>query len=154
MRFLVGLLALAALLAGCSAIDAESDGLVRLSAEGSAREVVDRLVGSIEANPNLRLVAVVDHRANAARVELELEPALLVIFGNPALGTPLIASSPDVGIDLPQRVLVVERSGRTEIIYNDPAVLVERRGGDVSLEEITTIAGALEVLADSSSNAR
>lgn len=61
------------------------------------------LRGAIESNENLQIVAELDHRENAATIDLELRPTRLIIFGNPTLGTPLMQSSQSAGLDLPQK---------------------------------------------------
>ncbi len=121
-------------------------GLVTLDASGTARAAADRLLVAIEENPNLELVAEIDHAANAASVDLELSPIIEVIFGNPSLGTPLMQASPTSGLDLPQKMLFVETSDGVTISYNDPLYLAERHTIDPALSELSTIADALGVL--------
>jgi uncharacterized protein (DUF302 family) len=53
----------------------------------------------------------------------------LVIFGNPAMGTPLIQRSRSMGIDLPLKALIWEdRNGQVWFSYNAPDGLVRRHG--------------------------
>lgn len=129
-----------------STVDA-NEGLVVSTTTGTAREAADRLLGAIEANDALILVAEVDHTANAASVDLELRPTIEVIFGNPNLGTPLMNESRSVAIDLPQKMLFVETDDGVEIVYNDPQYLASRHGIDSSTPELATISGALDMLA-------
>ena len=51
----------------------------------------------------------------------------LLMFGNPALGTPLMQEVQTTGIDLPQKMLVWESDdGNTFVSYNEPAYLARR----------------------------
>ena len=106
-----------------------------------------RLRDAIEGNPNLTVVAELNHQANAARVGLELPPIRLIVFGNPALGTPLMRVSQTTGIDLPQKMLVYrDLDGETRVAYNDPAYLARRHRLGTP-PQIATIRQALESLA-------
>ena len=123
------------------------EGIVEVSASGTAREAADRLLAAIESNDALTLVTEVDHSANAASVGLELPPTIEVIFGNPELGTPLMRESRTAGLDLPQKMLFVEGDDGVTISYDDPAEIAQRHGIDTDAEPVPTITGALEMLA-------
>ena len=127
---------------------ARNEGVVTVESANDFETTYDRLVAAIDANPNLTLVAELDHRANAASVGLDLRPTRLVVFGNPALGTPLMQASQTVGIDLPQKMLVYQDAGgRVRVAYNAPAYLARRHDlGDVAT--LDAIAAALVGLAE------
>ena len=58
---------------------------------------------------------------------MELQPTELLLFGNPKLGTPLMAANRRVGIDLPMRVLVWEDTQKAVWIgYVEPDTLKKR----------------------------
>lgn len=122
-------------------------GLIRTTGIGTVQEAADRLVAAIEANPKLRLVAVVDHAKSAARVDLVLEPTIEVIFGNPNLGTPLMQQARTVAIDLPQRMMITQVDGVLEVFHNDPMALAERHGIPIDTPQLAVIVGALSGLA-------
>lgn len=125
-----------------------SPGLIETSGTGSAADAADRLVAAIEANEKLKLVARIEHSAAAANAGLELGPTVEVIFGNPALGTPLMQLSRTVAIDLPQKVLVAEIDGSLRVFHNDPAYLADRHGIPADTPQLAVIAGALQNLAN------
>lgn len=105
------------------------------------------LRNAIVANENLQIVAELDHRENAASVDMELRPTKVIIFGNPNLGTPLMQSSQSTGLDLPQKMLVWEdEDGTVNISYNDPEYLQERHaisGNETVVSQITAALNAL-----------
>ncbi|MFO7893052.1 MAG: DUF302 domain-containing protein [Longimicrobiales bacterium] len=157
MRRQLLLPALALLVAACQPPDAgeqaaaaELDpGLVTVESDVAFEETYDRLRTAIEGNENLRILAEVDHGANAAGVDRELPPTRLILFGNPDLGTPLMEGARTTAIDLPQKLLVwADAAGRVFITYNDPAYLQRRHGIEGRDEILATIAGALGSLAD------
>lgn len=127
---------------------APNEGLVVTVSSYDAATTYQRLVDAVEAIAPLRIIAEVDHAANAERVGLELRPTKLLIFGNPTLGTPLMQARQTVGIDLPQKMLVWEDAhGQTYLAYNDPYYLAERHGIPEDQTQLATVAGALKGLA-------
>ena len=65
----------------------------------------------------------IDHTAAAHEVGMDLVPALVVVFGNPRVGTPLMQNDARIGIELPLRMLVWNDEEATTIGYNDPREL-------------------------------
>lgn len=89
---------------------------------------MDRLEAAVRSKGQT-VFARVDHAAGAARVGQQLRPTEVLIFGNPAGGTPLMVCSQSIGIDLPQKALVwQDESGQVLLAYNDPAYLARRHG--------------------------
>lgn len=148
--------ALAVLLTACQDADpgqgaqdaAFDSGLVTVESELNFQETYQRLREAIDENENLRTLATVDHEANAAGVGQELPPTRLILFGNPALGTPLMQRVRTTAIDLPQKLLVWEDGeGRVFVTYNDPFYLRDRHGIEGRDEILTTVSNALGTLA-------
>lgn len=128
------------------------NGLVTQTAEEeTVDEAVERITSDIESDENpLSLLYQLDHRENAATVEtvdLDLPPTVVIMFGNPAAGTPLMQGSRTVGVDLPQKMLVWDDDGEVKITYNDPEHLAERHGIEGQQERLGKIRGALDNLA-------
>jgi uncharacterized protein (DUF302 family) len=101
-------------------------------------DTVTRLTGIINAK-GLRLFDVIDQRAEAQKVGLDLRATVLVIFGSPAAGTPVMVASPLSAIDLPLKVLIWDDDGKTKVSYYDPAGTVARY--DVPAELAGNLAG-------------
>ena len=122
------------------------DGLVTVTSEESFDATVERITADIEESP-LNLVTTIDHAANAASADLDLPPTTLLVFGNPAVGTPLMQASRTVAIDLPQKMLVWEADEGTRVAYNDPAYLAERHEIDDQSDRLEQIRSVLDSLA-------
>jgi uncharacterized protein (DUF302 family) len=123
--------------------DENDDGLVTVEGGDTVEETVERIENAIdEGDPEL--VTTFDHAENAASVGEELRETTLILFGAPAVGTPIMQEKQTAGIDLPQKILVwCDEDGRTKITYNDPEWnLVERHGVSQS-EEIEMMSEAL-----------
>ncbi|MFU8869876.1 DUF302 domain-containing protein [Natronococcus sp.] len=109
---------------------------------------VERVKDAIEENDDLGLMAEFDHEANADSSDYALKPTTVLVFGNPNLGTPLMQSARTLAIDLPQKLLVMERAdGTVTVSYNDPTYLAERHGLDEADDRLDTVSDALSSLA-------
>lgn len=86
---------------------------------------VTRLTDMIGAK-GMRLFAVIDQRAEAQQAGLDLRDTVLVLFGSPAAGTPVMAAAPLSALDLPLKVLVWDDQGQAKVSYYAPAALAAR----------------------------
>jgi uncharacterized protein (DUF302 family) len=101
-------------------------GVLTVASPYTVSETVDRLEAAIRAW-GLTLFAHIDHSGNAERVGLAMQPAHLLIFGNPRIGTPLMVASPLLALDLPLKALVWQnQDGQTQVSYNSIPYLAER----------------------------
>jgi uncharacterized protein (DUF302 family) len=120
------------------------DGLVRLESRHSTPITGQRLEALL-SNAGVRIFARIDFSADAKAAGLEMHPELLLLFGNPKAGTPLMVEQPSVGIDLPLKALLWEDAdGRSWLAYNDPSYIVRRHG--VSSGLATNLAAAVPLL--------
>jgi uncharacterized protein (DUF302 family) len=92
---------------------------------------VERLLAAIEA-AGMRVFAQIDHAAGAHEAGLAMPPTIVLIYGNPKGGTPIMLAAPRSALDLPLRVLIREADG----------------GVVVSFYPITALLGASEVPAE------
>jgi uncharacterized protein (DUF302 family) len=99
----------------------EADVVTKLSRESVAATVAE-LTGMITAK-GMRLFAVIDQAAEARQAGLTLRETVLVIFGSPQAGTPVMAASPLAALDLPLKVLIWADEGQTKVSYYAPAAL-------------------------------
>lgn len=97
---------------------------VRVEAAGSVPETAQRLVAAVEG-AGATVFARVPHSKGAMSVDMELEDAELVIFGNPKLGTPALQQDIRAGLVLPLRVLVYDDGGQTVLTYESVDAMFE-----------------------------
>jgi uncharacterized protein (DUF302 family) len=74
----------------------------------------------------LKVFAVIDQSAEASQVGQQLRETVLVLFGSPAAGTPVMVAAPMAALDLPLKVLIWENDGQTCVSYYGPAALAAR----------------------------
>jgi uncharacterized protein (DUF302 family) len=123
--------------------DAAVNGLRMLPTQHSVAEVLRRIQSLARAR-GLTVFAQIDFSGDAERSGLTLRPTGLVILGNPKAGTPLIAATPTVAIDLPLKILTWhDAEGRTWVAYNEPEYLQARHGLPAELLNNIAALGAL-----------
>jgi uncharacterized protein (DUF302 family) len=120
--------------------------MIHKTSPHSVTETMDRLQAAVEG-AGATVFARVDHAAGAASVDMELRPTVLMIFGNPKLGTPPMQSNQTAGLDLPLRVLAYEDAeGVVHVTYHDPATLADDHGLPTDASYLGMMTGALDKL--------
>ena len=120
--------------------------MVELTANGDAEQAETRLREALDGH-GLQLFARIDHAAGARKADVELEPDVLLIFGNPSVGTPLMQADPRVGIELPLRMLIWQSHNGTHVGYLDPHELAGRYALDGHQQTLERQSGVLTELA-------
>src|ERR1700722_3622075 len=105
-------------------VAAETNVVTKLSRESVAATVAE-LTSMITAK-GMRLFAVIDQAAEARQAGLTLRETVLVIFGSPQAGTPVMAAPPLAPLDLPLKVLIWSDEGQTKVSYYAPAAIAAR----------------------------
>ena len=119
------------------------DGWIIKDSANSVSVTADRLVAIIEKAPP-KLFARIDHAAGAKNAGLELDEATMIMFGAPAIGTPIMQQNIKAGLDLPIRVLIWDEGGQTKIGYLDPQALKARYEIEGADKAFAGMAGALD----------
>jgi uncharacterized protein (DUF302 family) len=122
----------------------DEPGVVTKLSPRSVADTTTRMTGILGAK-GVKLFTVIDQAAEARQVGLQLRDTTLVVFGNPAAGTPVMAASPMSALDLPLKVLVWDDGGQTKVSYYAPAELATRHGLAPDLERNLA---AIDVLTD------
>jgi uncharacterized protein (DUF302 family) len=129
-------------------VAAQSGNLVSKKSAHDVARTVERLETAIKSR-GAAIVAKVDHAAAAKANGLELRPTIVVLFGNPKLGTPLMQSAQTAGLDLPMKVLVwQDAAGAVHLGYFAPAALGASHGIKDRDEVLKTMTGALGAITD------
>ena len=119
------------------------NGIVSQQSQHSVDETVMRLENLLEAK-GVTLFALIDHSGEAEKAGMKMPPTRLLIFGNPAVGTPVMLAAPSIAIDLPLKILVSEDSeGAVWLSWNSPEYLQQRHGVPADLLKNIGVAAAL-----------
>ena len=101
-------------------------GITRFTSPWSFDETVQRIEVILKSK-NIKLFAKIDQAVEAKVVGLTLRPTTLLIFGDPAKGTPLMDAHPNLAIDLPLKALVWESApGEVYVGLTSPEFLQQR----------------------------
>ena len=112
--------------------------IVTKLSQRSVAGTVTRLTGMLTGK-GMKLFAVIDQAAEARQAGLTLRDTVLVIFGNPAAGTPVMDAFPLAALDLPLKILVWADGAQTKVSYYSPAALAARH--QLSAEFAAKLAG-------------
>lgn len=110
------------------------DGLITVPSSQSIDDTVAALTAAISANDAFRIPLVLEYDAGP----------VLIVFGNPNAGTPLMQATQEIGLDLPQKFLIwKDYRGGVQITYNDPFFAAKRHNVQGQDNRLAAIAGAL-----------
>lgn len=125
---------------------ARADALIVKTSPHSVTVTMDRLEAAVK-KAGATVFARIDHAAGAASIDAALAPTQLLIFGNPKIGTPVMAVNGAAGLDLPLRVVVFQdKDGATRLGYHAAERLVEDHAIPADLPALTRMKGALNSL--------
>lgn len=149
-RFFVSVAALVLLVFPIS-VEADSGVITKASAH-SADATTRRLEDAIKSR-GFMVFGRLDHAAAAKDFGLSMPYSIVVVFGNPKLGTPNFVKNPPLAIDLPLKALVWEdKDGKVWLSYNSSKYLYEtiyaRHGQPFTPEMVKRLEAGLAKLTD------
>jgi len=104
----------------------DDSGIVSIKSRLSSSQTVERLKSTFQAH-GIKVFAVIDQQAEARNVGLDMPPMVLILFGNPKAGTPLLLARPLSGLDLPLKALVSEaKAGEVMVSFNATQYILKR----------------------------
>lgn len=105
-----------------------ASGVIATRSAYGMEETVARLKKDIAAK-GITFFQEIDQSALAAKAGITLKPSVLLIFGNPPLGTQFITANPQAGLDWPVRMLVYrDAGGAVWVAYTDFGWIAQRHG--------------------------
>jgi uncharacterized protein (DUF302 family) len=121
------------------------EGIISKPSKYSVPETLHRLETILTAK-GIKIFALVDHSGEAEKAGLKMPPTLLLIFGNPKGGTPVMLAAPTAAIDLPLKALAwQDANGQVWLSYNDPEYLKRRFGlTDDVMKPLAGMGGVIE----------
>ena len=77
----------------------------------------------------MEIFAEIDHAAGARSAGMQMPPTMLLLYGSPRGGTPVMLEQPRAALDLPLRVLVREGTdGRTLVAFHPVGAMLRAIG--------------------------
>jgi uncharacterized protein (DUF302 family) len=111
----------------------------------SVAATTERLLQAL-GDRGITMFARIDHAGGARAAGLELPDEELVVFGDPRAGTLLMQLDPQVGYELPLRLLLWDAGDGTLVGYRPPTELAQRYAVGEQTELLGQMTGLLEVL--------
>ena len=107
---------------------AANDGIITVKSAYPMGETIARLKKDI-ADKGIKFFDEIDQSKLAADAGIKLHPSVLLVFGNPPLGTQFITANANAGLDWPVRLLVFENDkGEVWAAYTDFDWIARRHG--------------------------
>jgi uncharacterized protein (DUF302 family) len=107
---------------------AKPPAVVEYTSEAGFEKTLDWLVALIEG-AGMSLFARIDHAAGARAVGLDMPPTVLLLYGHPRGGTPIMLAAPLAALELPLRVLVrQDAEGRARVSFHPIVPWLEELG--------------------------
>ena len=109
-------------------VTSAQSGVIAQRSAYDVNETIARLKKDIAAK-GIVFFQEIDQTALAAKAGIELRPSVLLIFGNPPLGTQFITANAQAGLDWPVRMLVYrDAEGAVWVAWTDFAWIAKRHG--------------------------
>lgn len=98
--------------------------LIKHQSTHTFEETVNLIIDFLKSK-DIKIFSIIDHRKNADEVGLTMKNETVIIFGSPVTGTLLMKENPEIGIDLPAKLLVYSTDKDVFVLYKDPEELID-----------------------------
>lgn len=92
-------------------------GLTEIITPSDFTATLARVAAAIAA-AGLTVFARIDHAQGAAQAGLAMPPTVVLLYGNPKGGTPIMLAAPGAALDLPLRLLVRAVDAGTSVSFH------------------------------------
>jgi len=128
---------------------ASDDGIIRVESSYSMEETIERLKKDI-VGKGIKFFSEIDQSKLAADAGIKLRPSVLLIFGNPPLGTQFIIANANAGLDWPVRLLVFQNDkGEVWAAYTDFDWIARRHGIESRNDQFKMASAVIESITSS-----
>ena len=128
---------------------ASDDGIIRVESRYSMQETIERLKKDI-VGKGIKFFSEIDQSKLAADAGIKLRPSVLLIFGNPPLGTQFIIANANAGLDWPVRLLVFQNDkGEVWAAYTDFDWIARRHGIESRNDQFKMASAVIESITSS-----
>ncbi len=101
--------------------------LIKCKSTHGFEDTVNLVVNFLKSK-GVTVFSIIDHRKNAKEVGLNMENETVIIFGSPVTGTLLMKENPEIGIELPSKLLIYSTNSDVYLLYKDPDEMLELYG--------------------------
>jgi uncharacterized protein (DUF302 family) len=101
--------------------------LIKCQSAHGFEDTVNLVVDFLKSK-GVTVFSIIDHKKNAKEVGLNMENETVIIFGSPVTGTLLMKENPEIGIELPSKLLIYSTNDDVYLLYKDPDEMLELYG--------------------------
>lgn len=109
-------------------------------------ETKSKIVETLKSK-GMTIFAEIDHQQAAKNADLTMQPATVIVFGNPKAGTPLMVKDPKFALQLPLKVLVTEVNGKTQVVMSKTESLIA--GSQIQYSDVENTLAKAELVIQS-----
>ncbi len=108
--------------------DVDVSDLVEQASAYGFDDTIQRLIKAVEA-AGMTVLARIDHAAGARHIGMAMPSTIVMLYGHPRGGTPIMQAAPHAALDLPLRALIREtQDGKVMVAYHPIAAALRRDG--------------------------
>lgn len=105
-----------------------AQNLIKVKSSCDFRETIAIVKASLEER-NISIFAVFDHQFNAKKVNLNLNPSTVIVFGSAKMGTLLMQENQDISIELPLKINIIQdKKGEIWVSHFKMTEMAEKYG--------------------------
>lgn len=90
---------------------AQDSNIIRVKSRYNFEETVNRIKSKLQEN-NISIFAIFNHQVNAEKVQLQLNPTTIIVFGSPKAGTLLMQKNQNISIELPLKISIIQNNNK------------------------------------------
>ena len=108
--------------------DVDASDFVEQASAYGFDDTIQRLIKAIET-AGMTVLARIDHAAGARHIGMSMPNTIVMLYGHPRGGTPIMQAAPHAALDLPLRALIREtEDGQVMVAYHPIAAALRRDG--------------------------
>ena len=93
-------------------------GILKVEIDYNVSDALEIIKKFLKDN-KINIFGIIDHRKNAIDAGMDMNDETLIMFGSPAVGTGIMIESPEIGIELPTKILLYSINDKTYAVYKN-----------------------------------
>ncbi len=120
--------------------------MIKIESKYNFKESVEKIINLLDGK-NIHIFDIIDHKKNAELAGLKMNEEKVIFFGSPASGTPMMLENPEIGLELPSKVLIYELNGNCYVIMPDIKEISKNYKLEKSVKYVENLASLYNIIA-------
>ncbi|KQB36492.1 hypothetical protein AOG55_03965 [Acidiplasma cupricumulans] len=117
-------------------------GILKVEIDYNVSDALEIIKKFLKDN-KINIFGIIDHRKNAIDAGMDMNDETLIMFGSPAVGTGIMIESPEIGIELPTKILLYSINDKTYAVYKNIKDLEQEYGITKNKESLEKLDGLI-----------